>query len=170
MEYKTFSELTLKDLTLKNVMIIIRFILLSILFVLIYLILWHFIYKIGNGYINFGGPIICLIIGWKRLSYYEEAITYKLHRDYERINDSYEFEIYPLLKIILTPIAIPLMVSSYVCDFISNRIYKYNEAENKNTNVKADTKIKTAEEIIKDLKEYERKYKSNNQSISLLTL
>lgn len=164
MKYKTFSELTLKDLTLRILMIIIRFILLSILFVLIYLVLWHFIYKIGNGYINFWGPIICLIIAWKRLSYYEEAITYKLHHDYERINHSYEFEIYPLLKIILTPIAIPLMVSSYVCDFISNRIYKYNEDESKNTNVKADTKIKTVEEIERDRKEYESKYKSNNNS------
>lgn len=169
MEYKTFSELTLKDLTVKNLMIIIRFILVSILFILIYCVIWHFIYKIGNEYVNFFGPIICLIIGWKRLGYYEEAMTYKIINDYERIRYSYKFEINPFLKIILTPIVIPLMISAYVCEFITDCIYKDNapKSENtKNTNVNANTKIKTAEEIEKNWKEYERKYKLNDNNFT----
>ncbi len=161
----TFSELTLKDLTLKNLMIIIRFTLLSILFVLMYFILWYFIYKIGNEYINYLGPIICLIIGWKILSYYEDCInSIRLARamNGENIRVTYNFEIYPLLKLVLTPIVIPLVVSAYVCDFISNCIYKDNVQKNENAN----TKFKTVEELEKNWKEYEIKYKSNNNSIT----
>lgn len=164
MKYITFSELTLKDLTAKNLMIIIRFILLSILFILIYFIIWHFIYKIGNEDIIFWGTIICLVIGWKRLGYYEEAMTYKKIAECERIRISYKFKINTFLKILITPIALPLIFSAYVCEFISDYIYKDNvpPKENANTKVNTNIRIKTAEEIENEWNKYKRKYNVNN--------
>lgn len=171
MKYKTISEMTSKDLTLKNLMIILRFILLSIFFILIYLIIWHFIYKIGNEDVNYLGTIICLIFGWKRLGHYEKSMTYKMIIDYENFRYSYKFKINTFWKIILTPIVIPLMISAYVCDFISDYIYKDNipPKENENTKTSTNTRIKTAEEIEKELKEYQKKYKSSNSKSKIYT-
>ena len=167
-----FYSLTLKDLTLKTLIIILRFILLSVLFVLIYFVIWYFIYIIGNEDIIGWGTIICLVIGWKILEHYEDCVDAdRFHRacNGENIRISYRYKMNFLLKILLTPIAIPLKISAFVCDFITDYIYKENVTEkdisnNTKPNNTINTKIKTVEEIEKDLKEYERKYKSNNNT------
>ena len=71
------------------------------------------------------------------------------------------------LKILLTPIAIPLKISAFACDFITDYIYKEDviEKENSNntkTNNTVNTRIKTAEEIENSWKEYEKTYKTDN--------
>lgn len=124
---------------LKNSIILIRFILLSILLSLIYLFIWHFIIVIiiNNEGITILSKIVFAVIGFNLMTYYEHCIdNARIARflNGENLRISYHFEINPLLRIILIPIAIPVFISTYISDWITDHIYG-NETTNTNANI-----------------------------------
>ena len=113
---------------LKNFIILIRFILLSILLSLIYLLIWHFIIVIliNDEGVTILSKIVFAVIGFNLMTYYEHCIdNARIARflNGENLRISYHFEINPLLRIILIPIAIPVFISTYICDWITDHIY-----------------------------------------------
>ena len=124
---------------LKNFIILIRFILLSILLSLIYLFIWHFIIVIiiNDEGVTILSKIVFAVIGFNLMTYYEHCIdNARIARflNGENLRISYHFEINPLLRIILIPIAIPVFISTYICDWITDHIYG-NETTNTNANI-----------------------------------
>lgn len=124
---------------LKNFIILIRFILLSILLSLIYLFIWHFIIVIiiNDEGVTILSKIVFAVIGFNLMTYYEHCIdNARIARflNGENLRISYHFEINPLLRIILIPIAIPVFISTYICDWITYHIYG-NETTNTNANI-----------------------------------
>ena len=118
----------MKNIKLRNLIIFIRFILLSIVLSLIYLLLWHFIIVIiiNDEGITLLSKIVFAIIGFNLITYYENNMdTARIARflNGENVRPSYHFEINPLLRIILIPIAIPVFISTYICDLITDHIY-----------------------------------------------
>ncbi len=123
---------------LKNSIILIRFILLSILLSLIYLFIWHFVIVIiiNDEGVTILSKIVFAVIGFNLITYYEHCIdNARIARflNGENLRISYHFEINPLLRIILIPIAIPVFISTYICDWITDHIYG-----NKTTNINAN--------------------------------
>lgn len=124
---------------LKNSIILIRFILLSILLSLIYLLIWHFIIVIiiNDEGVTILSKIVFAVIGFNLMTYYEHCIdNARIARflNGENLRISYHFEINPLLRIILIPIAIPVFISTYICDWITDHIYG-NKTTNTYTNI-----------------------------------
>lgn len=134
----------MKNAKLRNFVILIRFILLSIALSLIYLLIWHFvILAINNEDVTFWSKVIFTIIGFYLVTYYEQSInTGRFARfiNGENLRISYSFHINFIFKVILTPIAIPLFISTYVCDWITDYIYK-EENTNTTTSVNIYTNI-----------------------------
>lgn len=123
---------------LKNSIILIRFILLSILLSLIYLFIWHFIIVIliNDEGITILSKIVFAVIGFNLMTYYEHCVdNARIARflNGENLRISYHFEINPLLRIILIPIAIPVFISTYISDWITDHIYG-NKTTNTYTN------------------------------------
>ena len=112
----------------KNLIILIRFILLSIALTLIYLLVWHFaILIINNEDVTFWSKVIFAIFGFNIVTYYENSINMDRKLRFvngENLRITYNFKIPFILKIVITPIAIPLFISTYVCDWITEHIYK----------------------------------------------
>ena len=120
----------------KNFIIFIRFILLCIVLSLIYLLLLYLVLTtINNEDVTFGSIIILVIIGYSLITYYEHSIdAARIGRFLkgENLRISYHFQFDFLFKIFLTPIAIPVFISTYICDWITNRIYG-DETQNTTT-------------------------------------
>lgn len=129
----------------------IRTILTYILMISIYVVVWYVIYKNANDDITFWGTIICFAIGWAIMSWYE--------------NENYIlFPMNKFYKFLGAIVGIPLLVGvgvNMLIDYLLKENEPQKEAKTDNK-VKQTTRPRTANEILEEVKEIEKKY--NNTS------
>lgn len=124
----------------------IRGILTYILMIAIYVLIWYFTYKRANDDITFWGIIICFVIGWAIMSWYEKK--------------NYLFSMNKFYKLLGAIVGIPLLFGSWV-NMLIDYLLKENEPKKE---TKTEDKVqkldraRTAEEILEEVNKIEKKY------------
>lgn len=140
-----------KEISVQELVRNIREILTYTLMIAIYVLIWYFAYKVANDDITFWGTIICFAIGWVIMSWYE--------------NENYIlFPMNKFYKFLGAIVGIPLLVGTVV-NMLIDYVLKEDEQQietKTDKKVQQITRPKTADEILKEVKEIEKKY--NNTS------